>query len=52
MTITYRKGTVEDSLPVFRVFLKSIMDYSERMNVMAITGGNDPEQLASIWERR
>ena len=52
MTITYRKGTVEDSLPVFRVFFKSIMDYSERMNVMAITGGNDPEQLASIWERR
>jgi GNAT superfamily N-acetyltransferase len=28
------------------------MDYSERMNVMAITGGNDPEKLASIWEGR
>ena len=52
MTVIYRKGTIEDSLPVFKVFLKSIMDYSERMNVMAITGGNDPEQLASIWERR
>ncbi|MFN8383904.1 MAG: GNAT family N-acetyltransferase [Anaerolineales bacterium] len=52
MTVIYRKGTVEDSLPVFKVFLKSIMDYSERMNVMAITGGNDPAQLASIWERR
>ncbi len=52
MTIHYRAGTIEDSLPVFKVFLKSIMDYSERMNVMAITGGNDPEKLASIWEGR
>lgn len=52
MTIHYRAGTVEDSLSVFKVFLKSIMDYSERMNVMAITGGNDPEMLASIWEER
>jgi len=52
MSITYRKGTTEDSLSVFKVFLRSIMDYSERMNVMAITGGNDPEKLASIWEGR
>ncbi len=52
MTITYRVGTAEDSLPVFKVFLKSIMDYSERMNVQAISGGNDPEMLASIWEKR
>jgi GNAT superfamily N-acetyltransferase len=52
MTIVYRTGTVEDSSAVFKVFLKSIMDYSERMNVMAITGGNDPEQLASIWGSR
>ncbi len=52
MTITYRTGNAEDSPLVFKVFLKSIMDYSERMNVMAITGGNDPEQLASVWERR
>ncbi|MBE0670692.1 MAG: hypothetical protein IH588_08900, partial [Anaerolineales bacterium] len=52
MTITYRVGTLDDSFSVFKVFLKSIMDYSERMNVMAITGGNDPEMLASIWEKR
>ncbi len=52
MTITYREATIEDSFPVFKVFLKSIMDYSERMNVQAITGGNDPAKLASIWERR
>lgn len=52
MTITYRTGTIEDSFQVFKVFLRSIMDYSERMNVMAITGGNDPEKLATIWEGR
>lgn len=52
MAITYRMGSAADSLPVFKVFLKSIMDYSRRMNVMAITGGNDPAQLDSIWERR
>lgn len=50
--ITYRKGTVNDSLPVLKVFLESIMDYSKRMNVMAITGGNDPEKMAFIWESR
>ncbi|HRQ22868.1 MAG TPA: GNAT family N-acetyltransferase [Anaerolineales bacterium] len=52
MTITYRKADIADSYNVFKVFLRSIMDYSERMNVQAITGGNDPEKLASIWERR
>jgi len=52
MTITYRKGTSDDSLTVFQVFVKTIMDYGERMGVMAITGGNDPEVLRSLWERR
>ena len=52
MSVTYRKGTVEDSYLVFQVFVKSIIDYSERMNVMGITGGNDPEVLQSLWERR
>ena len=41
MTITYREGNIEDSHSVFQVFVKSIMDYSKRMGVMAITGGND-----------
>jgi GNAT superfamily N-acetyltransferase len=52
MTITYRPGTLDDSFAVFQVFLKSIMDYSERMNVQAITGGNDPAKLNSLWESR
>ncbi|MDP1545389.1 MAG: GNAT family N-acetyltransferase [Anaerolineales bacterium] len=52
MTIAYRIGTLDDSFAAFQVFLKSIMDYGERMNVQAITGGNDPEMLDSIWEKR
>ena len=28
------------------------MDYGARMNVMAITGGNDPQVLDSLWESR
>ena len=52
MSIIYRKGIVEDSHAVFQVFIKSIMDYSERMNVMAITGGNDPQVLESLWKKR
>jgi len=52
MAITYRKGTIEDSFAVFQVFVQTIVDYSERMNVMGITGGNDPEVLKSLWQRR
>lgn len=52
MTITYRKGTLEDSYSVYQVFTQSIMDFGTRTNVMAITGGNNPEVLKSLWERR
>ena len=52
MTITYRKGRIEDSQAVFQVFVRAIMDYSNRMGVMAITGGEDPDVLESLWKRR
>jgi hypothetical protein len=52
ISIIYRRGTVEDSHAVFQIFIKTIMDYSERMNVMAITGGNDPQVLESLWKLR
>ena len=52
MTITYRAGTTEDSHSVFQVFIRTIMDYGARMNVMAITGGNDPEVIESLWKKR
>ena len=52
MTITFRKGTVEDSYAVFQVFTQSIMDLGTRTNTMAITGGNNPEVLQSLWQKR
>jgi ribosomal protein S18 acetylase RimI-like enzyme len=52
MSLTYRKGTIEDSHSVFKVFTESIMDLSERTNVMAITGGRDPQVLETLWQRR
>jgi len=52
MSITYRRGTIEDSYSVFQIFVRTLMDYSERMNVMAITGGNDPQVLESLWNLR
>ena len=52
MAITYRQGTLEDSHAVFQIFVKSLIDYGERTNVMAITGGRDPQVLESLWQRR
>jgi hypothetical protein len=52
MTITYRPGTIADSQAVFQVFVRSLMDLGARTNVMAITGGNDPEVLESLWQKR
>ena len=52
MSITYRRGTIEDSYYVFQIFVRTLMDYSERMNVMAITGGNDPQVLETLWKMR
>ena len=52
MTVTYRRGTPEDSYAVFQVFTQSIMDLGTRTNTMTITGGKDPEVLRSLWERR
>lgn len=52
MTITYRQGTVQDSHAVFQIFVRTIMDYSARMNVMAITGGDDPQVQESLWQKR
>lgn len=52
MTISYRKATQEDNFDTFTVFLKSIMDYSERAGVTGITGGLEPEKIGKLWERR
>ena len=52
MTISYRKATQEDNFDTFNVFLKSIMDYSERAGVTGITGGLEPAKIDKLWERR
>ncbi len=50
--LTFRPGTLADSHTVFTIFQKAILDVSQRLGVMAITGGNDPAVLAQLWERR
>jgi GNAT superfamily N-acetyltransferase len=52
MTITYRAGTIEDSQTVFQIFIRALMDLGTRTNVMPITGGNDPQVMESLWQRR
>jgi len=52
MNISYRKATHQDNFATFNVFLKSIMDYSERAGVTGITGGLEPEKINSLWEKR
>lgn len=52
MPVTYRKASSDDNPATFNVFLKSIVDYSERAGVEGITGGHSPEKVTSLWERR
>ena len=52
MPITYRPGTLADSRTVFDIFTISLMDFGQRSGVVAITGGNDAEVMASLWLTR
>ena len=52
MPITYRKASNDDNPATFRVFLQSMLDYSERSGLESITGGHDPEKVKTLWERR
>src|SRR6185503_4299571 len=52
MALTFRPGTLDDSLAVFEVFQESILDLSRRTGVMAVSGGHDATVLAEMWERR
>jgi len=51
-SITLRPATIDDSYACFRVFQESILDLGQRQGVMTITGGQDPEVLAHLWEMR
>lgn len=52
MPVTYRKATHEDNFTTFTIFRKSIEDLGQRMGVIAIAGGRDPEKMNQLWERR
>jgi GNAT superfamily N-acetyltransferase len=52
MPITYRRGTLADSQTAFNIFHLSITDLGNRLNVMAVTDGDKPEVLASLWQTR
>ena len=52
MSISFRIGTVEDNYTAFTIFQQAMLDFSSRAGVLAITGGQDPEQMAKSWERR
>ena len=52
MPITYRIATHKDNFTTFSISLKSLEDYGQRTGIMAITGGNDPEKLNLLWDRR
>lgn len=52
MPLTFRPAVLADSLTVFQIFKASIMDLSQRLGVMAVTGGTDPALLESLWQRR
>ncbi|MFN8453774.1 MAG: GNAT family N-acetyltransferase [Anaerolineae bacterium] len=50
--ITFRPGTLADSYTVYTIFRQSILDLGQRLGVMAITGGDNPDVLAQLWEDR
>jgi GNAT superfamily N-acetyltransferase len=52
MPVTFRPGTLDDSHTVFQIFLSALLDLSQRLGVMAITGGNDPDVLERLWATR
>ncbi len=52
MTTIYRQGTAEDSFAVYQVFTQALIDFGERTNVMAITGGNYPALMKALWQSR
>ncbi|HUI88133.1 MAG TPA: GNAT family N-acetyltransferase [Anaerolineales bacterium] len=52
MPIHYRRGTLDDSQRTFDVFRQSIMDLGDRLSMMPISGGNDPQVIQNLWASR
>lgn len=52
MSITFRKGTHEDNYTTYKIFQQAILDFGKRAGVLALTGGQEPDQVERSWERR
>jgi GNAT superfamily N-acetyltransferase len=52
MSITYRRGTLDDSQNTFDVFRQSIMELGDRLSMMPISGGHNPLIIQNLWARR
>jgi GNAT superfamily N-acetyltransferase len=52
MPLTYRPATLTDSYTVYQIFLQSLLDLGQRLGVMAITAGDNPEVMQQLWETR
>jgi hypothetical protein len=52
MSVTFRRGTLEDSFAVFEVFIQAVMDLGQRMGIEVISGGADPADREEMWGRR
>lgn len=52
MSVIFRRGTIEDSYQVFRVFQESVVDLTHRQGTADSSGGNDPIIQDNLWTRR
>lgn len=52
MAISFRRGTLDDSFAVWKVFADALLDLSQRQGVMAITGANDADDAEKFFTRR
>lgn len=50
--ITYRRATAQDNLTTLSICIQALEDYSQRHNVQAITGANDPQSRIKLLETR
>lgn len=51
MPILYRKATAEDNFTTFKIFCKSLDDFSQRIGASPVdTGGQDSEKREQLWE--
>lgn len=52
MSVIFRRGTIDDSYTVFRVFQESVLDLAHRQGTVDSSGGIDPIVDDNLWIRR